>query len=155
MKYDYLRDQYDVFNEDLLQSSFGVVATINIQYDEVSSESTADFADNDITAEEPIKLNYPLDLNSSYRITVYPIDKSSLSKSGVEITYGIQGRFEPYDRWISCFKRDVFTRNNLTLFDHADSISIQGVRYTVKGTVPDTFGREEVLHVFLTKEYDE
>jgi hypothetical protein len=60
-------------------------------------------------------------------------------------------QFEPYDCWISCLLSDVSVRSSNTIFDFADYVQLMSNKFDVKGLVPENFGIDPVLHVFLVK----
>ena len=158
MNFNYVTKQYDTIVTQLFDSTFMITATINIAGKDVGQESTYRGMTDSIDARQtkPVKISFPLDLDRHYRIVVYPLDKKTIKTSGVTITYGLAGRHEPFDRWISCPKSAVAIRNGAnTLFDFAASVSVQGILFGIKAVVTEDFGDNVVLHVFLTKEINE
>jgi len=157
MDYKYVQKQYDALTVDLLQSDFCINATIIIYGQEVHSDSLeqgmGDALDGRIT--ETVQTNYPLDMPKFFRVKVFPLEKAFTRREGDRIDEGLAGRYEPFDRWISCANADVAIRNDETYFDMAQIVSIQGVNYKIKGIVKESFGTKPVIHVFLVKDSDE
>jgi hypothetical protein len=157
MDFEYIQDQYDELTESLLDSQFCINATIIIFGQEIHSDSlyqgTADTIDGRIT--EPIQTNYPKDMPVFYRVRVFPLEKTFTRHESDRYQAGLGGQYEPFDRWISCANADVAIRDNETYFDQAQTVSIQGVSYKIKGIVKESFGKKPVVHVFLVKDSDE
>jgi hypothetical protein len=146
----YIREQYSNFNKQLLTSSFMVNATIYIISQGIKKDSFGDIID---ARADPVKALYAKNLESFYRIKVLPLERISFNISDASsIAYTMSGKFEPYDKWIMCSEFDVKILNDRTIFDVADYVEMERIKYRIKGIVPDKFGVKTVLHIFLTKE---
>jgi hypothetical protein len=157
MNFDFLREQYDGIIEDLFKSSFVVNATVFILDKPLASDDVYDTGQNlDGRFSTTLRTTLPLDLNSFYRVKVFPLEKNGL-RLGENVTYqyGISGRHEPYDRWVSCLLSEVKVRQNNTIFDFAKYVQLENVRYTIKGVVTENFGTKSLVHIFLVKERHE
>lgn len=151
--FDYLKGITDAINLDLLETE-AVFATVYIKGESVGEESTYYRGlgdDLDGREGDPIKFFYPEDLKSSYRIKVYPIEKSGLRLKTM-IEYKQTGNTEPYDTWISCLEKNVMFRKDKTIFDVAEKISFEGTEYGIRGLVREVFGNNPVVHVFMVKQ---
>lgn len=155
MDYDFLRNQYDKFNEDLLGSTFTISATIYIQGEEVGQESIKPSMGRNLDGRKDnfTSISYPLDLNASYRVTVFPIELSGLRLSESQtIQHDFSTRFTPFDKWISIKREDISIRGDSgTYLDFISHIQIGSFEYNVKGSVSDNTGHKPVVHVFLEK----
>lgn len=151
MDFQYIKNIYDYHNEQLLDSTLTINATIHIKPVESATESVdyGDVLDGRVT--EPVHRYYPENLNRFYRTQVYPIDKFSYSMANPMRQQKV-GNIENWDFWISCFVSSVSHRNNSTYFDYADTVEIKGVKYSIRGVVKDSFGNKSMLHVLLAKE---
>lgn len=151
--FEYLLNQQNAIIDSLLSSSLAINATVQIQSKDVSQESiynTGGMLDARQTA--VINRKYPDGLQRFYRVRVLPLERKSVSVNGVEISYNMVGKYEPYDRWISCKKSQVTVRNHSTVFDYAEFVDIKNIRYRIKGVVVELEGNDPMIHVFLTKE---
>lgn len=152
--FEYIRDMYDKNVDTFFDSSFVVVGTINIQGTDITNTSMYDMGIGDPSGmyNDPVLVDMPQDMLPTYRIKFFPLEKTGLMlRDGTKITYGIAGQFEPFDLWIACKKEDV-TAFGKTLIDHAQSIEIRGSTYRVKGQIPDYFGTQQIIYVFLERQ---
>lgn len=148
--FDYLKEQYDCFVEGLLASSIKVYATVNISYDEIENSASFGVGSSlDGKNTTSILRKYPRGLESSYRIRCYPLDRSISSAGPYDYNFG--GKFEPFDRWISCFRSTVAVDTKSTYFDYSEQVLISGTSYRIKAIAYETFGEKPVVHVFLEK----
>ena len=153
MGFDFVKEQYDVITEDLLNSEFTINATIVITGEEVTDNSTYrgmnDTLDGRFT--ETMQSKYPLGLPRFKRVKMFPLEKMFTRHEGDTIQDGIAGQYSPFDRWLSVALSDVGVRGNETYFDYADTMSVQGVSYKIKGVVKENFGNKGLVHIFLIK----
>lgn len=152
--YEYLKNIYKSYIDLFFDPQMTVLGTINTQGEDITHESSYDLGIGDDTGmfADPVLSDYPNDLQPNYRVLFLPIDKSGLTlKDGTKITYGIAGQFEPFDLWVACKTSDVNTSFDKTVIDHAASIEIRGQKYRVRGQIPDYFGDEEIMYVFLER----
>ncbi|MCK9369426.1 hypothetical protein M0R04_05770 [Candidatus Dojkabacteria bacterium] len=156
MSFDYIRKACDFANSELLNSEFAVTATVFIVAEEVGGDAIEVEYGEVLDARQSgvFDKRYPDGLLGYYRIKVIPIEKTGLRVgTGQEFKQTPYSSIEPYDFWVSCLRKDVIiTRNNKTFFDYADNIQIGGNVYTLKGVITDSFGFEDVVHLFLVKE---
>lgn len=149
--FEFIKEKADSMMDELYNSAFSIMATLNITAIEVPAESGMEIETTfDETHTSIVKKTYPLGLKPIYRIKVFPIEESGLRVE--EYKYTVSARVEPYDTWISCPEEVVKIGNNKTLFDYSKTISLNGTNYIIKGLIRETFGRKPILHVFLTKE---
>lgn len=149
MDYSYLNEQASFLIDSLFNSSLAITATVFIEGEPVGDDT--DLGDSiDARSSGPLMYNYPLDLERSYTIEVYPLESVGFS-SAQSIEYSISGRYLPYDRWISCPLSTVSVRNDKTLFDFAQKVSIGGTDYQIKGIVKEMVGNSTLVNVFLVK----
>lgn len=149
--FDSIREMSDIMMENLYESSFSVMATLYITPLEVPAEGKlGEQTTLNSTFPELVKFTYPYNLNSFYRIKVFPIEESGLRIQ--EYQYTTSTRLEPYDTWIFIPEENVKVTSNTTLFDFAKTISVKGLSYQIKGLIRETFGNKPTLHIFLTKE---
>lgn len=155
MDFEYCREQYDKFNNDLLGSTFVISATIHIQGEEVGQESIKHGMGQNLDGRKDnfTSISYPLDLSASYRLKVFPIESSGLRLSESQtIQQDFSTRFTPFDKWISIRREDITIRgNSKTYLDFVSYIQIGNVDYGVKGSVSDNTGNNTIVHVFLEK----
>jgi len=155
MDFDYIQSMYDELSNELLVSSFVVNATIHIRGSDITHESSGigDSLDGRHTA--PVQVNFPLDLPRFVRIKVFPMERNYLRYQNSSIENTVAGKYEPFDRWVSCLETDVAIRLDETYYDYVDYISIEGIRYKLKATYKESFGIKPIIHAFLVKESDE
>jgi len=154
--FEYLKNQYTEISKSLFNSEMAINATILIVGTPINSESLEPgFGDTVDGRNNFINKKYPPFLNKNYRIKIYPLEKTGLRiGNDISISYGFSGKYEPYDRWISCLQSDVKTINNKTLFDYTDYIQIQNIKYRIKGVVMEIFSNIPIIHIFLEKDTD-
>lgn len=157
MSFNYIKEQYDNFNMQALESSFAVFATICIKGTEIGEESLYDGVQDilDARQSDSIKMKYPNGMDATYRIEIYITDKTGLSL-GKDKQFQYSGSIvkEPYDIWISCFKSSVVVRGTNTYFDYAEQVELQGNKYNIKGIVNEDFGNKPLMHIFLVKDHE-
>ena len=155
LDFSYVQEQYDALMETMFDSSFMINATIHIASRDVGTESTYRGTSDRLDGRhvDAVKKAYPLDLAVLYRVLVLPLERVSMNlNEASQISYGVAGKYEPFDRWISCFRTQVEISNDNTYFDFADKVDINGFSYMIKGVVKENFGKKAVVHVFLVKE---
>jgi hypothetical protein len=153
---DYIKEIVDNVNQGFFKTSLLSMATVYIQGDPIGEESIHHnlIMDNfDSREGEPLRFHYPEDLEPSYRIKTFVIERQGLRASTQQqYEYRLVGHNEPYDIWISCRKSDILVKTDRTVFDFADNVSFEGIKYIVKAVVNEGFGNKPIVHVFLKKE---
>lgn len=155
--FNYVQNMYDELSNSLLKSSFVINATIYIQGKDVSHESTYSGMGDMLDARhtKPVQQDFPLDLARQYRVQVFPMERNYVKREGEPIQHVLAGKFEPFDRWISCLESDVSVKDGQVLYDYSDRVSISGVSYRIKAIHREAFGLKPIIHAFLVKESDE
>jgi len=151
--FDYAREIYSKLNEDFLNSSLSVNATIMIKAEEVLPESIGSGMHDVLDGRQTtiLKRKYPLDLLPYYRKKMFLTDNNNLKKSD-NYKYKEVGYIEDYDLCLSIFKKEIAVRSNNTLIDFAENIQIKDTLYHIKASVDETFGVKPITHIFLSKE---
>ena len=156
MNFDYIASMCDSLNEQALSNdTFITTATVYIAGEEVGEESFYSGVDkiSDGRKTKSLKTFYPEDLDKTYRIKVYPIEKSGLRLTQNEqYDYKPVGYISSSDLWVSCLANDIKVRENNNIFDFVDYVSIEGINYRIKGIVKENIGSNPVVHVFLVKQ---
>jgi len=157
MDFQYIQETYDELSKQLLNSSFVITATIHMLGSDVVHESTYKGMGDSLNAlhTAPVQKNFDLDLPRTFRLNVFPMERTFTRQEGKPITHTLAGQFEPFDRWITCLWSAVSIRNDETYYDYADHVIMEGVRYKVKAVHKESFGIQPILHAFLVKESDE
>lgn len=154
--FSYIQNQYDAITENIFSSDLMILATVNISSEKIPSNTMSTrFGDSLDARVNPIKRDYPDGILRFYRIELYPTEHGLKVTETTGLITTPLGQVEGYDIWMSCKEDRALVRGNSTMFDFAENVQFQGMRYNVRGVVKELFGDCRILHVFLTKETNE